>query len=114
MITLTLRRRGGSVVVSLPRKILLLLDLDAGATVRMAVENGKVVMAPVRPRPTLAEGLRARAALERELGQRLRNVSACASSIGSAVPPPRCDSSPLGSIPCRRPLRAPVARRVDD
>jgi antitoxin component of MazEF toxin-antitoxin module len=114
MITLTLRRRGGSVVVSLPRKILSLLDLDAGAMVRMTVENGKVVMAPVGRRPTLAEGLRARAALERKLGERLRDAKAGASSIGGRVPSQLDDSSPNNSIPDRRRLRAPVARRADD
>ncbi len=114
MITLTLRRRGGSVVVSLPRKILSLLDLDAGATVRMAVENGKIIMAPVGRRPTLADGLRARAALERELGQRLRDAKAGASSICGRVPPQLDNSSPTDSIPDRRRLRAPVVRRADD
>jgi antitoxin component of MazEF toxin-antitoxin module len=98
MITLTLRRRGSSVVVSLPRNILSLLDLDAGSAVGLAIEDGKVVLAPVRRRPTLAQGLEARAALERRLGQRLRDASADAASIGSRVPPrmanpPRVDST---------------------
>jgi len=70
MTTVTLRRWGGAVAVSLPKKILALLGLDAGATVTVAIEDGRVVLAPLAPRPTLAQLLKEQAALERRIGRR--------------------------------------------
>lgn len=56
MATVTLRKLGGSVVMAVPRKILSLVDLKAGSQVRIAVENGRVVIEPrARPHYTLAE-----------------------------------------------------------
>ena len=56
MATVTLRNLGGSVAVVVPKRILRLVDLKAGAQVRIAVENGRVVIEPrTKPHYTLAE-----------------------------------------------------------
>ena len=56
MTTVTLRNLGGSVVLAIPRKILKLINLDAGAQVEMSVQEGKLVVEPKRqPHYTLAE-----------------------------------------------------------
>ncbi len=50
----TLRKVGGSIMMSLPRPILDLLQLQAGATVGLAVLNGRLVVEPkLRPRYSL-------------------------------------------------------------
>ncbi len=58
MHTATLRAVGGSVSVSLPhqllRTLLRTLGLEAGASVAVTLEAGRLVLAPVRPRHTLA------------------------------------------------------------
>ena len=41
-----LRKLGGSVVMTVPRKVLALVDLDVGAEVKLSVENGKLVVSP--------------------------------------------------------------------
>lgn len=42
--------------MSVPRKILELVDLDVGSKVNVTVENGRVVISPgARPRYTLAQ-----------------------------------------------------------
>lgn len=64
MTTVTLRRWGGAIAVSLPKKVLALLELEAGAEVSVAVEDGKVVLAPVRPRLSLAQLIKEQAALD--------------------------------------------------
>ena len=53
--TATLRAVGGSVSVTLPRQMLRTLGLAAGAAVAVTVEDGRLVLAPVRPRHSLAE-----------------------------------------------------------
>ncbi|MFT3818335.1 MAG: antitoxin [Rubrivivax sp.] len=55
MHTATLRAVGGSVSVTLPRQLLRTLGLDAGASVAVSVEDGCLVLAPARPRYSLAE-----------------------------------------------------------
>lgn len=56
MATVTLRNLGGSVVMTVPRKILDLIHLDAGAQVDVNVERGKLVVEPkVKPRYSLNE-----------------------------------------------------------
>ncbi len=55
MHTATLRAVGGSVSVTLPRQMLRTLGLAAGASVAVTVEDGRLVLAPARPRYTLAE-----------------------------------------------------------
>lgn len=55
-----LRKVGGSVMLAVPPAILDLLQLQAGATVGMAVDDGRLVVEPnPRPRYTLAELLAA-------------------------------------------------------
>ena len=55
MHTATLRAVGGSVSVTLPRQMLRALGLSAGSSVAVAVEDGRLVLSPSRPRYTLAE-----------------------------------------------------------
>jgi antitoxin ChpS len=60
MHTTNLRKVGGSVMLAVPPAILDLLRLHAGATVGLAVEDGRLVVEPrPRPRYTLAELLAA-------------------------------------------------------
>ena len=55
-----LRKLGGSVVMTVPRKVLALVDLDAGAEVKLSVESGRLVVSPQgRPKYRLADLLRA-------------------------------------------------------
>ena len=60
MYTTSLRKVGGSVMLAVPPAILDLLQLQAGATVGVAVEGGRLVIEPKpRPRHILAELLAA-------------------------------------------------------
>ncbi len=55
-----LRKVGGSVMLSVPRSLLEVLDLRAGAAVGLTVQNGRLVIDPSpRPRYTLEELLAA-------------------------------------------------------
>ena len=55
MRTAILRAVGGSVSVTLPRQMLRTLGLAAGALVTVTVEDGRIVLAPMRPRYSLTE-----------------------------------------------------------
>jgi len=56
MVTTTLRHLGGSVVMTVPKKILDLIHLGAGAKVEMRIEQGKLIVQPAtKPRYTLTE-----------------------------------------------------------
>jgi antitoxin ChpS len=56
MHTTNLRKVGGSVMMAVPPAFLELLQLQAGATVGMAVDHGRLVIEPrPRPRYTLEE-----------------------------------------------------------
>jgi antitoxin ChpS len=56
MSTVTLRNLGGSVVMTLPKKILALMDLHSGSKVSIDVQDGKLIIQPqAKPRYTLAE-----------------------------------------------------------
>lgn len=44
----TLRAVGGSVVMAIPKQLLALVDLQAGAQVDVAVEEGRLVVSPQR------------------------------------------------------------------
>lgn len=60
MHTTNLRKVGGSVMLILPPVLLNLLQLKAGATVAVDVENGRLIVEPKpRPRYTLDELLAA-------------------------------------------------------
>jgi antitoxin ChpS len=56
MASVTLRNLGGSVVMTVPKKILGLVHLDAGSKVELRVHGGRLIVEPgKRPRYTLAE-----------------------------------------------------------
>ena len=56
MHTTTLRKVGGSVMLSVPPALLDVLELRAGARVHIGIEDGRLVVAmPPRPRYTLEE-----------------------------------------------------------
>lgn len=56
MHTTNLRKVGGSVMLAVPPALLDVLHLSAGASVGLAVHNGKLVVEPsTRPRYTMAE-----------------------------------------------------------
>ncbi len=56
MHTTNLRKVGGSIMLAVPPVLLNLLDLKAGATVSVDVENGRLIVEPnPRPRYTMAE-----------------------------------------------------------
>ena len=56
MATVTLRNLGGSVVMTLPKKILALMDLHSGSKVSIDVEDGKLIIQPQsKPRYKLAD-----------------------------------------------------------
>ena len=60
MHTTNLRKVGGSVMLAVPPVLLSLLQLEAGATVSVDVENGRLIVEPKpRPRYTLTELLNA-------------------------------------------------------
>jgi antitoxin ChpS len=60
MHTTNLRKVGGSIMLAVPPAILEMLHLQAGATVGVAVDGGRLVVEPhPRPRYTLAELLAA-------------------------------------------------------
>lgn len=55
MHTTSLRKVGGSVMLTVPPALLDMLDLCAGATVAVAIEDGRLVIEPCRrPRYTMA------------------------------------------------------------
>jgi antitoxin ChpS len=56
MTSVTLRNLGGSVVMAVPKKILDLVDLNAGSKVDLSVENGRLIVDPrKKPKYTLDE-----------------------------------------------------------
>jgi antitoxin ChpS len=60
MHTTNLRKVGGSIMLAVPPAILEMLHLQAGATVGVAVDGGRLIVEPhPRPRYTLAELLAA-------------------------------------------------------
>ena len=70
----TLRNWGGAIAVSLPKKILSLLDLRAGVAVDVTVKDGKIVLAPARPRFSLEQLLKEQKDLERKRSRRIDEV----------------------------------------
>ena len=51
----TLRNLGGSVAVTLPRKLLASIGLDSGSKVNIVIDNGRLVLSPVTKKYSLAE-----------------------------------------------------------
>ena len=68
MTTSTLRSWGGAIAVSLPKKVLGMLGLQAGAEVAVRVEDGNIILSPSRGRFTLARLEKEQRALERSGG----------------------------------------------
>ena len=67
----TLRNWGGAISVSLPKKLLAMLGLEAGAEVEVKVKDGAIVLSPARRRHTLAQLEKEQRRLEQSLGGRL-------------------------------------------
>lgn len=65
MSTATLRKWGGAIAVSLPKKILSMLSLEVGAEVNIATENGKIILSPARQSFTLTQLMKEQKQLER-------------------------------------------------
>lgn len=55
MSTANLRSVGGSVVMAIPRPLLDLVGLKAGSQVNIDVQDGRLIVAPLRNRHTLSE-----------------------------------------------------------
>lgn len=51
----TLRNLGGSVAVTLPRKLLASIGLDTGSKVNIEIDNGRLVLSPVNKKYSLTE-----------------------------------------------------------
>ncbi len=68
MTTTTLRKWGGAIAVSLPKKLLSLLGLKPGSELEVKVDGGKIVLSPARQRLTLAQLEKEQQALERSAG----------------------------------------------
>ena len=51
----TLRKVGGSIMIAVPPSLLAQLHLDAGATVRIAVEGDQLILRAARPRYKLTD-----------------------------------------------------------
>jgi len=64
----TLRRWGGAVAVSLPKKILSMLDLKAGAKVDVKIDAGSIVLSPKHHSYTLHQLIQEQKVLERHKG----------------------------------------------
>lgn len=71
MPTATLRNWGGAIAVSLPKKILALLDLRAGAPLDVTVKDGKIILVPARLHFALEQLLKEQKDLERKRGRRV-------------------------------------------
>ena len=57
--------------MSLPKKVLALLGLDAGAEVEVTARDGKIILSPARPTYTLKQLVKEQQQLERKLGRGL-------------------------------------------
>jgi antitoxin component of MazEF toxin-antitoxin module len=68
MSTATLRKWGGAIAVSLPKKLLSMLSLEVGAEVNIVAENGKIILSPARQSLTLPQLMKEQKQLERRLG----------------------------------------------
>ncbi|MBI2317427.1 MAG: AbrB/MazE/SpoVT family DNA-binding domain-containing protein [Betaproteobacteria bacterium] len=65
MTTATLRKWGGAVAVSLPKKFIATLGLEAGSAVEVKIERDAIVLAPAKQRHTLARLEKEQRALDR-------------------------------------------------
>jgi antitoxin component of MazEF toxin-antitoxin module len=67
--TATLRKWGGAVAVSLPKKLIATLGLEAGSAVEVKIERDSIVLAPARRRHTLVQLEKEQRLLERAAGR---------------------------------------------
>jgi antitoxin component of MazEF toxin-antitoxin module len=65
----TLRKWGGAVALSLPKKLLAALGLEAGAKVDVRIEEGRIVLAPAAGRYSLGQLEKEQRAVERAQGR---------------------------------------------
>jgi antitoxin component of MazEF toxin-antitoxin module len=68
-----LRKWGGAVALSLPKKVLAALGLAAGAKVDMHIEEGRIVLSPAAGRFELRQLEKEQRALLRALGRAPRD-----------------------------------------
>jgi antitoxin ChpS len=61
----TLRKWGGAIAVSLPKKLIETLGLQAGSAVEVTIKREAIVLAPARRRYTLAQLEKEQRKLER-------------------------------------------------
>lgn len=71
MPTATLRKWGGAVAVSLPKKLIATLGLEAGSEVEVKIEGNSIVLAPASRRHTLAQLEKEQRRLDRAAGREL-------------------------------------------
>jgi antitoxin component of MazEF toxin-antitoxin module len=64
MNTATLRNWGGSVALPIPRNLLAMLSLDAGAEVDVDVQDGKIIIAPSKPKYSFEQLMKEHKALK--------------------------------------------------
>jgi antitoxin ChpS len=55
MSTATLRSIGGSIVLSIPKKLLELIHLSTGSKVDITVKDGNLIVQPIKPKYSLEE-----------------------------------------------------------
>lgn len=71
MTTSTLRNWGGAIAVSLPKKVLATLGLQAGSPVAVRIRDGSIVLSPAPARFALAQLEKEQRELERSRRRRL-------------------------------------------
>mgnify|MGYP001619759332 CR=1 FL=1 len=69
MTVATLRKWGGAVALSLPKKVLAALGLAAGAKVDVRIEEGRIVLAPAAGQYSLRQLEKEQRAVERARGR---------------------------------------------
>jgi len=69
----TLRNWGGAIAVSLPKKVLATLGLQAGSAVAVKIKRGSIVLSPAPSRFTLAQLEKEQREFERSLRRRLKD-----------------------------------------
>lgn len=73
MTTSTLRNWGGAIAVSLPKKVLAALGLQAGSPVAVRIRDGSIVLSPAAARFKLAQLEKEQRELERSRRRRLKD-----------------------------------------
>ncbi len=55
MTQIAIRQSGGASIVSIPKAILKALSLQVGSTLKLSIEDNRIVLTPAGNEPTLAE-----------------------------------------------------------